>query len=603
MEMTEEYINSLEALLAGLELPDTEVIEDIEIPDILPIDYADLPELSSVLDQLAESTAEVPVAEDLESIDSLDTTVYPTRNLNFEPREIAKPAIAYISRPSKPALKTVDVPSKPDLSLPEAPTFDPLTFPTLTEFSVPAFEAIAPTFTPPEDPSNIVWVEAPYNSEINVALFAKVLRDIQEGGTGLEIEVETAIYERARERQRVENEDLYTKVMDHYGSNGFNFPTGILGAKLTEMLSEASRKTDQTNREILISQADLAQKNTHFTIEQAGVLEKMLRDFHNAQANRSFEYAKAVAQIGVQIVSFFNDRERLKFEVFSIYATAFRTQLEAAVVHVDIFRSKLEAIKTQAGVYELYERIYVAQVNVVETAAKIYNTEMEAARIHSQIEALKIELFKSDTEAYVAALNGERIKAEIYTSEVEAEKARTGAFGEIVRAYSTEIQARKSQLDSQLQAEQLKLQRNNQRLELLKVELAKFQSILDQEFKNASLNVEAFKIESALFDSKVKAKGIEYDTKVKETETAIKRSTLLLEKYKAQLDSISSGYIALKSLQEKGTEGIMNVAAQLTASAMTAVNATASVSSTNTDSTTEMVSDNTSTNYNYNYER
>jgi len=89
------------------------------------------------------------------------------------------------------------------------------------------------------------------------------------------------------------------------------------------------------------------------------------------------------------------------------------------------------------------------------------------------------------------------------------------------------------------------------------------------------LQVEAFKTEAMAFEAESNAVGMEYSAKINE-------GNLMVEEFKAQIqeqiaiiNSTRDGYVALKSLQEKGTEGVINVNAQLAASAMNAVNASA----------------------------
>ena len=60
-----------------------------------------------------------------------------------------------------------------------------------------------------------------------------------------------------------------------------------------------------------------------------------------------------------------------------------------------------------------------------------------------------------------------------------------------------------------------------------------------------------------------------------------------LDRAIADLGGAVAGFKAVKELQAKGTEGIMNVGAQLAASAMNAINANASMGATQSGSETE----------------
>ena len=75
-----------------------------------------------------------------------------------------------------------------------------------------------------------------------------------------------------------------------------------------------------------------------------------------------------------------------------------------------------------------------------------------------------------------------------------------------------------------------------------------------------------------------------------------------MQKAIAEIDSITKSYTAVKELQLKGAEGIMNVGAQLTASALNAVNASASIGFSGASSSSESSSESQSISENHNWE-
>lgn len=364
-----------------------------------------------------------------------------------------------------PEITPVDFYSRPNFTsqLESFPTFDdPLpSAPTLVK--VPVSDLSSPGIVELTDPGAMVYTPNAYNSEIQADLFAKILNDLRNGGTGLTPAVEADIYDRGRERQRVENERLYQETESRFGATGFGLPGGALASSLQGVGEEISRKNDQMNREITINQAELEQKNTHFIMDLAFKAESILLDFYNNQENRLFEAAKAIAQSTIDIYNAITTNQSLK----------------------------LERYKTEADVFKV----------LVESTLK--------------------------------------------ENEV------------LIQQYDTQVKA--------------------------------FVSQMDLEIKNAQLQVEAFKTEAAVFEVETKATSMYYDVALKESELQVQAFTAKISQQIAILEANTGGYVALKSLQEKGVEGIMNVNAQLAASALNAVNASASLSQSSSTSTTSEV--------------
>lgn len=391
IEQANDQMAALTALLDSLIVPALDDIEDIEFPEILPIDYDARPSFTGQLATFPTFTNAVPAA----------------------------PILADV-----PDGSTIVAPSLIDLT----------------------------------DPGTLSHAEGAYNSDMRTDLFAKILYDMRHGGTGLDPTVEADIYDRGRERQRVENERLYRETEDRFSATGFSLPTGALASSLQSVGEEISRKIDQLNIEITIGQADLEQKNIQFTVTQATQIEGLLTEFYNNQENRSFEISKAIAQSAIDVFTTLIANQNLK----------------------------LDKYKTEADVQN------------IQTDSVVKTNEM------------LIKKYEADLKVYTAEL--------------------------------------------------------------------------EMEIKNAQLQVEAFKTEAMVFEVESNATGMEYTAKIQEASLRIERVRLELQKQIAIIEATKGGYIALKSLQEKGLEGVMNANAQLAASAMNAVNVSAGQTHGYTDS-------------------
>jgi hypothetical protein len=89
-------------------------------------------------------------------------------------------------------------------------------------------------------------------------------------------------------------------------------------------------------------------------------------------------------------------------------------------------------------------------------------------------------------------------------------------------------------------------------------------------------NVDAYKAEISAYIAENSSYDSYYSAKLKEAELALQEAKLNLDLQVSKISAQNQSFQAIKKLQLGATEGVMNVSSQLTASALTAVNASAS---------------------------
>lgn len=584
IESAYEYMDVLSGILDSLVLPVYDSLDDIDFPEIPPLDFNARPSFTAQLEDFPTFDNVPPAAPVLQDVPDIEVVI-PTENIEFTENIYTAPAINIGNAPENNVnLVSLEMPTKPSLPIPEVPMISAdILMPSKPVIDLPVFDSTL-SLTNVNSPGGFSYTPEAYNSDIRVPLFAKILYDLQNGGTGLDVTVEEDIYARGRERQRVENERAYRNAENKFSSPGFELPSGALNSSLTEVDSDISRKNTLLNIEITINQADLAQKNTHFTTEQSVQLEGLLVEFYNNQENRSLDASKAMAQSAIEIFNALVSQEQFKLERYQAEAAVFEQRVRAQLVAVEIYKTEIEGAKATAAVQESRVNIYNAQMGGLETIMKLYATEMESVKIHTETQLSKIELFKAETEAFVAGVGAEQAKVEIFSAQIDSEKTRAGVYGEKVKAFLSKLDAAKTEAEIKgINSENI-LKSNQLKIDEFGVLLNKYTAEIEMEIKNAQLQVEAFKTEAMAFEAETNAVGMEYEARMKEGMLRIDYAKAELGKQLAVINSTKDGYIALKSLQEKGTEGIMNTNAQLAASAMNAVNVSASQSAGGSES-------------------
>ena len=573
--LTADYVDQVLALVKNMETFDIPDI-DVSIPDIPELDVTTRPRFSlPVIDgTFPDNTAVKPILAEYEDFTPVTMPV-----LRFIPPDFStptKPDQNAVTPPGEaPNLDPVVIPPKPSITLPTPPVFDDITLPPPPSITLPTFDAGLPDEIL-ATPAEFNWSESPFNSDIWTDLLDKTLDGIVNGGTGLNPDVEQAIYDRARARLQLEHDSKRRGIESDFAARGFPLPGGVLVGRIDEHDAEITRNNLELSEKVMIDQAELAQKNTHFVMQLGLDAEKVLRDFHESQMNRSLDAAKALAASSVEIFNALISKYNAKIDSYKAQAVVYSEQIKAALTEVEIFKGQIESAQVSAEVQKTLADVYEKQLMAVETTIKLYTAEMDGAKVASEIQASRLEVFRLQIQAYVAQLDAEKTKFEIYGVEVEAEKSKAALYSEQVRSYVAEVDAERSKADIQIAQTDAVTKKNVALIEEYKAELSAYGVEVDAAARKIGAQVDGFKAEATAYSAETEAKGMEYGARVKEIEARIEFGKFNLQKALAEIEAATNGYIKIKEQQLKGTESVMNVNAQLAASAMNAVNASAS---------------------------
>jgi hypothetical protein len=143
----------------------------------------------------------------------------------------------------------LNLPGRPELMRINVRRFDGVTIPELPVDDTPEFDLVAPTvreYTP----------GAEYTSGLLTALRDELQGRIENGGTGLNPDVENAIWDRGREREARAMRDSILDL-ERMEEMGFDLPPGVyLDARL-RINTENAATNMGLSREIMIKQAEL----------------------------------------------------------------------------------------------------------------------------------------------------------------------------------------------------------------------------------------------------------------------------------------------------------------------------------------------------------
>lgn len=596
---TEKYISELQALLQSLEPPDISdiVVPGVSVPDV---DYGGRPELGEL--NLPTNWPVKDFTLTLKPVTVVPGVIFPVFNITDPTYEtVTKPTLVDPADPgAPPTVEAVEVPGAPPLVLPNLPPLSDITIPTPPHITISDFDADLIPWNV-DDPGEFTWGPPAYQSDIWSDLLEKVLHNIKHGGTGLDFQVEEDIYWQHLNRTFHENEKLLQQAENMWAARGFTLPPGMLSAQINEANAQISRNNLQASRDITISQAELAQKNTHFFIEKGAQLEGMLREFFINEANLSLQGQRAVAEHSIAIYNAHVQRHNYYLEEYKTKAQVWETRVRAALVEVEIFKAEVEGAKVSAEVQKLLVDVYTAQLSGLKMLMDLYVAEMQGADIKVRVQESKMRVYGEVIKAFMARIEANRAKIQMYEAEMSGEMAKANLYKTQVDAYGARVNAKTQELQGQIAHLEAQIEENKASIGEYAANIQGYSAEVQARASEIGAKVSGFQALAAAYQAETGRDAAFYQTKLGEIQAKISEASFALQRGVAMVEAATQGYTAVKGLQVEGTSGIMNVGAQLAASAMNAINTSAGISYSGSDALNDQYSDSLSTNHNYYY--
>lgn len=534
--------------------------------------------------------------------DKPDTTIsYSTAkpSLVLNPVNIATGVVIPDFTAVEPVVNTVTPPTIVDPADPGAgPVLAAVTLPTEPSLIDPTLE-VTPDIvlpTPPPDPpirsleddlididlidlgANFTYNEAIYESDLGDAMYAWLLDQISDqSSTGLGPTVEDALWQRGRDRNQIINERTYNEAENYFASRGYVMPPGALMGRLTEALTEQTRSDEQLNYEIMIEMARLAQTNTHFVINSSLQEEKQLMDHFNQVAERAFKVATYVAQLAIETAKANVAIYNIRLENRKIAVALFSARVQADLVQFEVYKTKMEGAKLETDVKLALVEVYKSRIEAEKLKVQIYSIQMESAKLISDLQKNEIERYKALVDAYVAKVNANTAKYNQYAAEVAAEMSKVDIFKAQSQAYEARVRGVSVAAEVEIKNIMAQIEYNNGLIDEFKARMDGYIADAETSFKEAETKarvygseVDAYKglvaAEASVADIGVKNAGLQIEARLGEINSAIQEAQVNLE----------NGRINYQFDMAK-LETVAKIQSQIAASALTSVNASASI--------------------------
>ncbi len=522
-------------------------------------------------------TIAAPAAYVPEIPDAVDapqfTAVEPV--LSFGPRP-ETPIIPVPVAPPNPTRPVVPLP--PDYVLPELPTFDIITLPATPNITIPTFDAAAPVFDIPDIDQEWSFVPEAYTSDLLTDLTAKV-REWMQGGTGLPLAIEDALFDRGIARVDESVTRDIQLASEFHSTRGFTEPNGALNGRLVEITVNSQNKRSEINRDLTIRFHEEELTNIRLAITQGVALEGVLINLHLEEQRLLLQAATFLRETALAVLNARVQLFNAQLGAYQTEATVFESRIRAELARVEIYRAQIEGEKVRGELNTQKVQVYSEQIRALQVMADFYKTRVEAVQVETETNRQVILTFQAQVDAYGKRWDAFRSQLDAYRADVDGQKARADIFESQTNAFATRITAWDREQNSRFERERLRIQGNDQSLRVWRGNLDTLLAYVQKEQSRISSVAQAIDAQARMYQADAAVETAASAATDRSFELGLRKEESRTNVALKQAEVKIQEALQLLNLLLRAKETQTQVIGQLSASAMSAVNFSAGLSS------------------------
>lgn len=501
--------------------------------------------------------------------------------------DIAVPTIAYGAQPNAPTVPVptepanqaaLVIPDAPSYTLPTAPTFESLNLPDVPAVALPEWALEMPEWEEPDFTEKWTFQPEAYTSTL-VTTLVDTLKPMIQAPAGLPVAIERALFDRNRSRIEVEANRAVDQAWADSAGRGFDIPQGISLDQVRQLRQGAQGSMAEASRDVLIRQMELALEQQRFAITQGAALEATLIELHNQRQSYLLQAATFARDSALAVLNYRVQVFQMRMTAYQTEASVFRDRIQTELAKVEVYRAQLEGQRLIGEINDQLVRRYTAQIQAVNSMADFYRTQVETVRIQADIQMQAIEKYRAQIQGYTARWQAYQSEVGGYTAGIQAQGAKVDLYRSMVDAQAKRVDAWATASSIEVERAKLNLTEHGQQLTVWRAGLEKMEALLGVERARLAAVGQSWDAQARIYAASA-------DVESSASAAADRSFQLGMESERARVDTQlkvadmkvrDAEFLAQQMVEIQ--KAIAQIAAQLAASTMSAVNYGASVSS------------------------
>jgi len=307
---------------------------------------------------------------------------------------------------------------------------------------------------------------------------------IANGGTGLPAAIETAIWNRARDRESQLARGAEQDVLRQDAALGFPLPAGGAQAKLMRIRTDSNAKMISIGRDIAIKQAELELSNVQKALELITPVEQVFVQYETSCRQRVLEAVRQANEASLQIYDALLKGYLAAEETRKIGVSLYQAEIQAYEAKARAYQAEISAEQAKADVNKAIVEQYVAELGANNALLEAYKAEVEATVAVGRMEELKLKAFETEVSAFSA-------EAQAYLAQSQAKGAEMQIFAERVKAYQAEVQGYAAETEAKTKAKSAEIEAYRARQDANRLKIEAYKAVVDAEGTRASAEAQA----------------------------------------------------------------------------------------------------------------
>lgn len=491
----------------------------------------------------------------------------------------AKPQPPAITAPNAPSPSApIQIPDAPAYVLPQLPTLEQLNLPSVPDIVIPEFEGQRPVFIEPPFNQNWTFEPKPY-TETLVETLTDTLRQMIVGSPALPQLIEDWLFNRGRSRIELETNRAVDQAFADIANRGFSEPQGVTFGRAAELRQAGQNSIAEVTRDILIKQIEETLANQRLAIAQGAALEGTLIQLHIEEQRFLLQAAQFQRETELAVLNYRIQVFNAQLQGYQTDAAVLRDLIQAQLAKVEVYRAKIEGERARGEINDQSVRLYLAQLQGVQTMADFYRTQVETVKVRADIDMQAIERYRAEVQAYAARWDAHATEWQGYTAGVDAEAKKADVYRTLVDANSKRVDVWATKGDFAVRAEELRLSQHGKQLDVWQAQLRRFEALLDTERARIASVGQAVDAKARIYTAEATVEQAASAASDRSFELGLARERANME---AQIENARSDLQKALAVLSQYTEiqrAKAQISSQLAASTMSAVNYGASLSS------------------------
>lgn len=549
------------------------------------------PEITVDLSQALKPTS--PELVEYPELREVDVPTF-TSEINLNIPSI--PNVVFPANPGDaPDVRDQVMPAPPDIELPPVPVLNDVVLPEVPSISRPGLDATKPVLTVEPPGVTFLYSEEIYDSALGKALDDRLLQEVlsdrtmlSDGtitfGAGIPKAVETAIYERHLDRMQDQVFADYQEVEGYFSARGHEIPPGAMSGRLLELNKTATRQRLDHNNTVMVQAFEVAQKNNQFIIQAGLQREENLIQHANQVAQRAFDSAKYTQDAAILVFQARLAKFQAEVEGYKAELSVYESKIRAELLFLEAYKTELEGAKIKAELNMADVQLYLARIGAVESQIKLFNTQLDSVKTSISVDAIRIEAFGQKVRAYATQVGAATARYDAYSAQIAGEKAKADAYGSLVNAFQAKVAAAKTVAEiNSVESERI--------VEENKALIAKYTADLTAYSEEIKALVAGGQLSAYVYEATVRAIVAEIEVlksnnelQLKAQEVNINSLNALAERILKEAEVNIQGAIQTNALNLEARKSGATAMAQLAASSLSSIHASAALSHSGSDS-------------------